>query len=57
MNKHKPYGEVRAAKIASKGQGLLTDGTDVLDRAVSDVERGRRELGDSAFCPCHWPPI
>lgn len=55
MSKLKPYGEVRAAKIVSKGWGLLTDGTDQLDMAVSNVERGRRELGDSAFYPCHQP--
>lgn len=57
MSKRKPCREVRAAKIASKGQGLLTDGTDGLDMAVSNVERGRRELGGSAFCPCHRPPV
>lgn len=57
MSKRKPYGKFGAAKISSKGQGLLTDGTDGLDMAVSNVERRRRELGGSAFCPCHWQPV
>lgn len=57
MSKCKPHREVGATKIASKGQVSLTDGTNGLDMAVSDVERGRRDLGDSAFCHCHRSPV
>jgi len=57
MSKRKPRGEVKAAKLASEGHDLVTDGTDGLDVTVSDVERGRRELGGSTFCSCHRPPV
>lgn len=48
---HKPCREVRAAEMASKGQGLLVGGAEGLDVAVGDVDRGRRELGTLLSAP------